>query len=840
MSALVRAALAAGKFSSYRPAEDQPPERTPLALWQTADSTSRQLLLGHNSIGGFATLVEKDVRIINVPKINGAGLSNIVTGTLGDKCARDKIFPIQVSESDFLGDVIQYLVPRATGVNFSVPVGKELDRGNNVTAFAARIPKVLPLPNGHDIIEGPITDAGVQMKLNSLHPTAQAWLEAVLAEQATPNNNPIKDGKKDDELPRNTASLPIRDSFTLEMQPITPPSGTTSDTHPFHQVHLRASFVRQCNEDRYYQEHPDEDDRQQQGGTPGQENNGGNGNCPPFVDTSRGPAPSANNDRDDITVKTAAAQQQLKRVKPIWQIWGASVTEVDENGEKSQRITPGMITQEFEANFTAHSSSQQGQALRCSLETYADERQMSDNFLHKNISFPHINTTLSQLTTRGNMKSTTMDEDQQNNKRQLNVSMFLAEPTKLVDKKAYDEYVAGTHQTEQEEIVGEASQNRSKIGTTVFTDGRQETRTDVIVLDANCDCFASFIIEYNEGNPQEWPVIINIHRTLANQLYRKDVNKWMDKFIVQAPWIPHCMVNMRQAIWAQLAKVTMNPRNQNEARAGRDLPTSTFKHVFSTFETLTNAINDAVNTSTLGVFQQSPSTWVETPGSEKNPNKRRKTNAATPEPTTSPQQHQLTTGGWLHLADPFQRFQMPYGLQLDYCRNDARTDKICPRGTACLYTHISGHEIPPGDRQILEAAQGVTIINTRRRNGGGNGRGRGQGGNGNNQGNYNQHHNNYNNGGYNGNNNYNHNYNNNYNNQGSYNRTWNRNETNPGNGNGNNNGHNNNQRPPSSPGRSGGNNGNNNGGNNNRNRSNSGNNNNRNGSSNSNNNQNNQ
>ena len=527
---------AAGTFSKSKPAVELAQDRYPMKLYTETAGENRNLLVEHNSVAGFIGLIGSDVRFLPLCKIlQGENGPAEVIFNIGDKCAAGNISPVKMMLSAFLENVHVYLVPREDGVIFEHPVGKEVTLGEGDAAkkyHIATVPRVFPVEPHHGIVEGPVTSNEVAMSLQRYHPRAKEWLEAATYEVTYPNSTPGKNVVEADEMPHAPTPVDHGTKLQLDVSTLFAPAQPSPD-HPYCMIQALANQVRNENVRAYVAQQGDgTSDASEgnpsgsQGHTPGIDNSSADA-VRQLTQALRGAMSGRGGNDDDESICSAKNSSDWQRATIFYVMMGSRFgKDTASDGSLVEVVHPPSINENFREVFTGSSAANQGQSLRCLMEQHSRTERKSRDWIKRLTEFPHIDTFFAQMLKRCQWKTTALDEEAAQLKRQISVLMFKRQPVKGTGKQAYESHIAGTHQVENEASIGETTSNRTRMSTECFTGGRMETMSDYLALVANLLALFTLIYDFNWNTSVTQPTLVSYLMDEADQMDSTETRNW--------------------------------------------------------------------------------------------------------------------------------------------------------------------------------------------------------------------------------------------------------------------------------------------------------------------------
>ena len=691
------------------------PGMDPGTVYNKQPHATRGRLLDNRNVAGFVGCYRGDIRFFGATEeIENADGTSVIIANLGNSLRRADIVPVTLGVQNTLADVISRFSPREGGTGFDIPVGPEQsgeeqdpnepDATIVTRYFFGQIGKILLVPQGSDIVEGPITNNDVQLALIRL-PLGAYYVEAI---------NASRDGIAGADptaLPAPKNGDQFTDSFELQLEVLAPSPNPIDSNSYYAMVQERSSALRaaaltvQRN--------------QQEEGSPPEENES-EGSNPSQPTTSRRDkrttinhyhyGPRGEQGDDDRTMKTTQARSVFENMEIFLRIVGCRFGKVtaDDGSEKFEVIL-GTLSEDVRDIFVNSPSSQWGEMFRSSLESHINELKTEHNdYIYQVVECPHFGDYVVKLLSRNKWKSSGTDVDLDSIDQSLSALMFCPPPDPEDLESGYSQYVQGTRLNETEEALEEAATNRAKKVARLFTNGRLQTMEDLVSTFANAIVFFSWLFDFDKSKfAEEAPHLAVCAHELANLLKESDSRQWGRRCVKHAPSGLLKILEQYQSVWRLMVRVAQSTTIRNMVKNDTaDLPFAKFEAIIRRHDKVLHELGNAINDGGLNSYRDPTPLWLHrnkkrsAPVSPEQPAAKKPSSPykpASPEPT--PQQHI----GWIKVLTPGYNFQWPPGLQTRICRHFACSDRTCHFGNACHEAHVTPAHLQPWERDTINA-----------------------------------------------------------------------------------------------------------------------------------------
>ena len=705
----------------------------PGTIFTKKKHSGRGDLLQNRNVSGFVGVFQKNVRFFaTAEEATDEQGKPVISANLGNSLKKEDITPVTLPCKDTLADVMARFAPREGGTSFDIKVGPEVSESatdpedSSITmvnkVYFGKMSKVLVVPHGVDVLEGPVANNAVQMALLKL-PLGNYFVEAI-----TGNREGISDIPSED-LPPTIAREVIVEDFDLDVSVLPPPADINDTTSLYAQVHQRAAAVRASAQNLQ---------SAQQGGMANDGSEGASRDHSPTVRIDDNPShvhyhysgapPQEGDGADDATMRTVQARSVFDNMQVFLKIIGARFGKIPSDaGVAPFEVALGTLSSEVTDIFTKCPSSQWGELFRSGLESHIEEiKEAQSDYIYQVVDYPHWGDYVVKLLSRNKWKSTGTDVDIDVIDQTLSALMFCPPPDQDDVDSGYTQYVQGTRQNETEEALGETASNRAKKVAKIFTNGRLASVDDLISTFANIIVFFSWVFDFDSSNFQEEaPHLAISAMELANLLKASDSRHWGRRCAKAAPSGLLKILEQFQSEWRLMVRVANTTSVRSVVRTGSgDIPFAKFEGVVRRHDKILNELSNAISDGGLNSYKDPTPLWLfrhkkrpaTTPAASAGP-KRQATEKGYPSSSPTPQQHV----GWLQINSPGYKVTWPPGMQTPICLYFARNDQSCAYGNACNQAHVTLKALQQWERDLVvnmvESDPNLEIVDSARRPG---------------------------------------------------------------------------------------------------------------------------
>ena len=321
----------------------------PGTIFNKKKHAARGDLLQNRNVSGFVGVFQKNIRFFGTAEEAADEQGKpIITANLGNSLKKEDITPVTLKCKDTLADVLARFAPREGGTSFDIKVGPEVSESvkdpedQAVTmenkVYFGKMSKILVVPHGVDILEGPINNNAVQMALLKL-PLGNYFVEAITGDRDGLSGVPSTD------LPPTVSREVIVDNFELDLSVLAPPADINDTNSLYAQVQQRAAAVRASAQNLR--------STQQEG-----QNNGASDSASrdhsPTVRMDENPShihyhygghpPQEGDGADDATMKTVQARSVFDNMHVFLKIIGARFGKTSTEGTDAFEVVLGTLS----------------------------------------------------------------------------------------------------------------------------------------------------------------------------------------------------------------------------------------------------------------------------------------------------------------------------------------------------------------------------------------------------------------------------------------------------------------------------------------------------------------
>jgi len=741
----------------------------PIKLWFSNPSQRSAILNSNHTIAAIMFFdIHGILKIVSNPRTTMDDASRtVVVGHLGDTMIYPA--PVSVSYDDIVGDVIGFLpssyVDSFNGIMDNVPAtnrtyeAQDNDQANdhlttiyrlpsiptyaeeNVLAHQASLPTSIPLFFSHGLGDGNYdisqheTLTSLQTHLADIHPILGDWIKAMRYLQVNYEGHGIQDTTKfpnHKEVLMQTSQNNHRPTILTGHESI--PESSSMATAIFGEIRRLSTK----NVMEWFESHQDDHPsiaatiEQLQGGKQNQSPSGTLPNAPLTVT-----APANLDDK--------ATERRKERAAASWKVLLSS--------RQDDVLVLPTLSKPMMAAINEPKPANAVSPLKNSLKETIRQMKTDKTYLSTMTSFNTNVINVAWLTAfstasffDGNLNSD--DEHSPINKTFSVFNVLKARTTEKTYTAVIDETQAVSFEARQ----SISSSKRTTPSANLYTDGAQETYSDVLSAIANLIGICKWAVD-GSGNDYEEPSLVKDLTDIFNLVSDDIFKTTFDRLITNWPWMGHSIIAEIQGIFQARAEVAMIESYIESAIDGADIDADAFKVYELRLADVKDVLGSILaNTNRVSnIYAGEPVSYLLFRPADHPITKRRKTNETQSQPAPNrshqaaqgaqgSQGSQGTQGSQDTLGSRGSQRQDVVGSHPDkgflqitargivypilsnnktMCGNWATVGKSCPYGRACFRSHMYWPTNNQQDRQIVEnwvnTTPGVTFTTPDRR-----------------------------------------------------------------------------------------------------------------------------
>ena len=685
-------AKAAGTITGAQKPKDWPDKVHPVSQWLLGGQQHRKDLLGMSPVCGIAFVTsEHKLKILQATQVtyqiddDGMPQDSYIVGQVGNSPTLPQ--PASLPMKELLKDFWSYVqVDETTQFEWEKmakkPIQEWTPKENETaiqlptawtTTHVARFPVAFPLVYGHKLRAGSLTNPLIKKSVVDYHPSLRSWLHAIDLQIAS--NKPLPDlhhlGKAF--LPKLPTNVEIAKGGFATSNATTLSRDDEDEKDRYDLVTQKLQEIRSSNEANYFRKHPEH----QLELLPT--------NMRPTTITTGNPQFTGGDEEKSQHTSThqdeSAPSKLFETAKVLLKLEGARL-EKDANGNTV--VVYPEISEDWEDLYEIGHVAQLGSAMTSLLDAACEDRENNTHYLDRAINLPDFSQLAAKSLTQAISKRTPLDDDIKFRKNEISILTVLPPPTAQGSESAaaYEQYCRSTHATELDHLVGQTEKQQAKVGTEIFTGGKQNHPDDVVAAIANMDVILMVKYAYNPNDEPTMPLIAKLNRGLADLYSSRVFRNWYAKVSPTAPWITHTLLTQVHSLFSMVAGIANNPTNRRTFKRGIALDPAIYSKVVLEYNRIYDNTMATISSSSLGsLFTSPPSSYHAKKSTSNNNNKRRNEHEAQPNDRINKSPAMGNNKGWLtnttgrHVHVPGVQFCSAFACDSGPCRYNA-----CTRG----------------------------------------------------------------------------------------------------------------------------------------------------------------